>query len=190
MSLFQAAFDVQTFAEEMGWRYCFIGGIAVLRWGQPRVTRDVDLSLLTGFGGEDRFIQAALSRFEGRLPDTAAFARVSRSLLLRSPLGVGIDISLAALPFEAHTIERSSHHEFETGLSLRTCSAEDLVVMKLFAHRPIDLRDAESVVLRQRLDWNRIQTALQPLAEAKGDLGIMIEFERLRATSPSFPERP
>ena len=33
-------------------------------------------------------------------------------------------------------------------LELRTCSAEDLMILKLFASRPLDLRDAEGIELR------------------------------------------
>jgi hypothetical protein len=46
----------QAFCDKQGWRACFVGGIAVQRWGEPRVTRDVDLTLLTGFGSEDDFV--------------------------------------------------------------------------------------------------------------------------------------
>jgi len=38
--LFDAARDLQAFFESHGWRFCFIGGAAVLRWGEPRFTRD------------------------------------------------------------------------------------------------------------------------------------------------------
>ena len=40
------------------------------------------------------------------------------------------------------------------GASLPFASAEDLVLLKLFAGRPLDTEDARSVVQRQRaLDW-------------------------------------
>ena len=55
IDLFETAIQLQFFCDRQGWRSCFIGGIAVQRWGEPRVTRDVDLTLLTGLGGEDRF---------------------------------------------------------------------------------------------------------------------------------------
>ncbi len=51
----------------------FIGGIAVQRWSQARVTRDVNLTLLTGFG-KAPFIQALLAHYQPRHPDSAQFA--------------------------------------------------------------------------------------------------------------------
>ena len=41
-----------------GWRFCFIGGLAVQKWSEPRVTDDVDLTLFTGLGTEAPFIDA------------------------------------------------------------------------------------------------------------------------------------
>jgi hypothetical protein len=43
-----AAREVQVLCEQRGWRFCFIGGVAVQRWGEPRLTQDVDLTLVTG----------------------------------------------------------------------------------------------------------------------------------------------
>jgi hypothetical protein len=53
IDLFEAARELQTFCDRHEWRSCFIGGIAVQRWGEPRVTRDIDLNLIAGFGGEE-----------------------------------------------------------------------------------------------------------------------------------------
>ncbi|MBI2192451.1 MAG: hypothetical protein HYU36_10760 [Planctomycetes bacterium] len=44
-----AASEVQTVCQKYGWPFCFIGGLALQRWGAPRMTVDVDLTLLTGY---------------------------------------------------------------------------------------------------------------------------------------------
>jgi hypothetical protein len=49
------------------WRYCFIGGLAAQRWGEPRETVNVGVTILTGFGGETPFVTALLDRFESRI---------------------------------------------------------------------------------------------------------------------------
>jgi len=38
--------------DELKLKHCSIGGIAIQHWGEPRVTRDVEVSVLVGFGGE------------------------------------------------------------------------------------------------------------------------------------------
>ena len=84
----RAAADLQAVCESHGWRYCFIGGLALQRWGEPRETVDVDLTLLTGFADEERFVSILLDAFEARIEDAARFASVNRVLLLRAPSGV------------------------------------------------------------------------------------------------------
>jgi hypothetical protein len=181
--LLEAALGLQTFFRRREWRSCIIGGIAVLRWGEPRFTRDVDVSLLTGFGREDDFIAPLLAAgYRGRIVDSADFARRNRVLLLAAPNGVPIDIALAALPFEEEMVDRASMFEFAPGCGLQTCSAEDLLVLKLFAFRPRDLLDAETVTARQRgkLDWDYIHRRLGPLAEAKNQPEMMEFLGKLR----------
>jgi len=182
IDLLDAARELQEFCDKQGWRSCFIGGVAVQRWGQARVTRDVDLTLITGFGGEQQFIDALLAHYSARVTDPGQFALRSRVLLLRSPSGIGIDISLGALPFEERVVERSSLFEFVPSLALRTCSAEDLMVLKLFASRAIDVQDAEGIAVRhyKTLDWRYVEEQLTPLAEAKEDPEILRQLARIR----------
>ena len=62
-AIIQAAADLQAVCDAERWRYCFIGGLAVLRWGEPRQTIDVDLTLLTGFTVEGHYIDVLLQHF-------------------------------------------------------------------------------------------------------------------------------
>jgi hypothetical protein len=181
----KAAQDIQRFCENNRWKFCVIGGLALIRWGEPRETVDVDLSVLTGFGGEEPFIEALLAKYAPRLENAKDFALTNRVLLIRSDNGVGIDLALAALPFEERAIERSSLFEFMPGVQLRTCSAEDLIVFKAFAARPKDWMDIEGVLIRnvRELDWKYIRTQLDPLVELKGAPEILSQLEekKLRA---------
>jgi hypothetical protein len=165
----RAAADLQRVCFEHGWRFSFIGGLAVQRWGEPRETVDVDLTLLTGFGREDPFIDVLMQQFAARIPDAAQFARDRRVLLLRSEKGVGLDIAFGALPFEERVVERSSNFAYPPNVPLRTCSAEDLIVLKAFASRGQDWVDVERIIVRQsgKLDWEYVYEQLRPLAELK-----------------------
>ncbi len=58
--LCRVALEVQFECEKRHWKFCFIGGLAVQQWGEPRFTRDVDLTLLTGFGKEEDYINPLL----------------------------------------------------------------------------------------------------------------------------------
>jgi len=180
--LIRAAADLQAVCESHSWRYCFIGGLAVQRWGEPRVTVDVDLTLLTGFADEARFVTVLMDAFEARIEEAAQFASVNRVLLLRASSGVGLDIALGGLPFEALAVSRASLFTFPPDVPLRTCSADDLLVLKAFADRPKDWIDIEGILIRQseHLDWDYIRTQLDPLAELKDAPELVDRLERMR----------
>lgn len=173
---------VQATCQSRGWKFCFISGVALQRWGEPRETV-ANLSLFAEFGHEEPIIQILLSQFEGRIPDAAGFAKENRVLLLRSSKGVGLDVALAGLPYEELVIERASDFEFPPRIVLRTCSAEDLVVLKAFAARGQDWVDVERIIVRQtgQLNWNYIYDHLRPLVELKDQPEIVSELERRRA---------
>lgn len=179
INIFRAAGELQDFCENQGWAFCFIGGIAVQRWGQPRLTRDVDLTLLSGFGHEDDFIIPLLQQYKSRIPDAQTFAAMSRVLLLETDLGIPLDIAFGAMPFEKRTIKRASLFQINDSIGITTCSAEDLIVHKAFANRPQDWLDIQGIVARQggRLQERLIWREIKPLAELKEDTSIL---ERLR----------
>lgn len=176
------AVELQRILEKQRWPFCIIGGLALQRWGEARVTQDVDVTLITGFGGEEKFVDVLLREFQPRRADAREFALRRRVLLLRNSLGVGIDIALGALPFEEAAVGRSSPGELLPGVWLRTCSAEDLVVMKAFASRERDWLDLRGVLCRQagKLDWPLILRELRPLADLKEAPEIVTQLETLR----------
>lgn len=47
--IFPAAAEVEAFCRGLGWKYCFIGGIAVQRWGTPRQRRWKAATYLVAF---------------------------------------------------------------------------------------------------------------------------------------------
>lgn len=146
-------------------RYCLIGAIALQRWGEPRATRDVDITLLSPFGSEAAAADRLLSKFKPRIEGAREFALQRRVLLLWGGDAIGVDIAFGALPFEERCVERASDWELSPGIVLHTCSAEDLVVLKTFAGRGQDWVDVNGILVRQRrlLDWSLIITELEPL---------------------------
>lgn len=180
--LFRAAMEIQQFLQQRGWQFCIIGGLAVIRWGQPRATQDVDVTLLTGLGSEKQFVDPLMESFSGRLPDTRQFALENRVVLVTATNGVPLDITLAAYSYEEQVVSRASHFEFAPGISLVTASAEDLIVLKAFAGRDQDWNDIEGIADRQtgRLDWDYIIKEFTPLGELKGDDAVLSRLESIQ----------
>jgi hypothetical protein len=169
--IFAAALDVQGFCEARGFRFCFIGGLALQRWGEPRLTQDVDLTVISGFGCEPEYVDQFLSGFTPRIPDAREFALRHRVLLLLGRNAIPLDVALGAMPFEERAADRASPFLVAEGVSLLTCSAEDLIVFKAFAGRLQDWIDIEGIAIRQyrRLDADLIWHELTPLLELKED---------------------
>lgn len=180
-SLFHAAAELQSFLLEQKWRFCFIGGIALQRWGQPRLTVDIDLSLLTGVGREKDYIDALCSHYRPRIPDAPEFALQNRVLLLKTENRIPLDIALAGFPFEETVIDRATDYKFLDDVWLRTCSAEDLVVLKAFADRTRDWADIETILTRQggSLDRGFITEQLTPLCDLKDEPQILDKIKDL-----------
>jgi hypothetical protein len=180
LDLFEVAAHVQSVVDALGLQGCFIGGVAVQRWGEPRVTRDVDLSVLVPFGQERDAARRLCSVLRARVEDAESFAERYR-VVLAEHAGVGVDIGLAALPFEERMIAEATEFPFATGVALRTCSAEALIVLKAFAGRPQDWLDVQRVIERRAdLDWARILEDLSPLAPLKPEDDILGQLEILR----------
>jgi hypothetical protein len=167
----RAALDLQRALEEGGFPHCFIGGLAIQRWGEPRMTNDADATVLTQFHRDEELADFLLGKFAARRADAKAFALRNRVLLLVANNGVNLDIGLGALDFEMRSIERSTFWTYTPRRLIRTCSAEDLVVHKAFAGRDRDWIDVDMVLLRQgqKLNVPQVFEELVPLAELKED---------------------
>ena len=91
-----------------------------------------------------------------------------RVVLARDSFGTPVDIALGAMPFETRSVLRASEFLVGEKKTIRTCSAEDLVVHKVFAGRPQDWVDVASILMRtHQLDWIQIEEELLPLLELK-----------------------
>lgn len=180
-SLWQTAVELQEHLTGWGHRFCFIGGLVVQRWGQPRVTGDVDATILCTFGRESQLASQILERYDSRIADPLQFAMQARILLLQDRRRNKIDLSIGGLDFEHRIVDRSTAWGVEGGGRIVTCSAEDLVVLKSFAGRPQDWIDVENVIIRQRhsLDRQLISQELRPLAELKEEPEICQQLETL-----------
>jgi hypothetical protein len=181
IKVLEAAEEIQQFCLAQQWKFCFIGGVAVQRWGEPRLTQDADLTLLTGFGEETRFIEPLVTRYNTRISNALQFAQRNRVVLLSMSNGIPVDIGLGGLPFEEHTIMRASRAIIAEGYELITCSAEDLIVHKAFASRPQDWLDVETILMRQgsKLNMQIVWEELAPLVELKEDPQILVRLQTL-----------
>ncbi len=180
--LFQTAEELQAVFMDKKWKFCFIGGVALQRWGEMRLTRDVDVTIFTGFGSEEPAIDELLSQYKPRVENAKEFALTNRVLLIESKNGIGIDVALGGIPFEEEMTRRATWFKFLPGLELLTCSAEDLIVLKAFADREQDWIDIRGIIIRQedKISWDYARKQLEPLCLAKESPEIMRHLDELR----------
>lgn len=175
-----AAWEIHSFLTSIGMRYAIIGGMAVQWWGEPRLTKDVDLTVAAPLDDPESFIRQVADAFAPRIEDAVAFARRNRIILVQASNGCPLDISMGLPGYEEEVMERAVEIELEPGKEVRLCSAEDLIIHKAVAGRPQDVRDIEGIVYRQRdrLDISTIRRWLQIFADLLDNSDVRDHFER------------
>jgi hypothetical protein len=143
-----------------------IGGVASSLLGQPRLTADIDATVMIDDKDVDQFlIQASAEGLSPRRTRSAEFMRQSAMLLLQHDAsGVPIDLNQGRLPFEQLAAGKAKTKR-HGGISIPMPTPEDLIVMKAVAHRPKDLEDIRGIVASQAcLDISYIQNTFRALA--------------------------
>ena len=183
---FEAAWQLHRFLTERDIPYVIIGGIAVQRWGEPRLTIDVDLAILLPAGGEEGRLREIAAAFPPRLKDAVAFALEHRVLPIDVPGASPADLSMALPGFEEAAIARAVDYDLGQGRTVRLCKAEDLIVYKCVAGRAQDVMDVESIVARQgeSLDFAHIRRWLDEFAQITEDREVIARFERAWESRP------
>jgi len=172
--------------ERLAIPYMLIGGQAVLLYGEPRLTRDIDVTI--GAGPER--LSEVLDWVRGRgwqvLVDVPAefVARTMVLPCLDPSSGVRIDLIFSFSPYERQALQRA--RKVAIG-STQVCfaSIEDLVIHKVFAGRPRDLEDVRGILLKNRgIDLEYVQTWLREFDLSLGEK-LLERFEKLRLEGQS-----
>jgi predicted nucleotidyltransferase len=162
-----------------GLPYMVFGGQAVLLYGEPRLTRDIDVTLGVDPSELARVIDVIQSLSFRILTENAAeFVRETLVLPAIDPkTGIRIDFVFSLSQFERAAIERSRTIDVD-GVGVQFVSLEDLIVMKLLAARPRDLEDV-AAILRKNRDFNRSHVE-KWLREFDQELNTRLEEQFLR----------
>ncbi|HET7416468.1 MAG TPA: DUF6036 family nucleotidyltransferase [Solirubrobacterales bacterium] len=129
---------------EAGVRYVLIGGIALIRHGVVRATRDVDAVFDPGMDNVRR-IQQLVDAWAATRPDGSSLRAddisPERSIHLATPLGeLDLVSEKVAGPAFEELLERADVKKVD-GVEAPICSLEDLVAMKRAVGRDRDLAD-------------------------------------------------
>jgi hypothetical protein len=169
-----------------------IGGIAIIARGVRRMTADIDAVVQGDRTDVPSLLRRlAKKRIVPRIDDAEAFVRESMVLLLRhDPTGVEFDISFAWTAFEHDAIEASTDATYGSVVA-PMARAEDLVVFKAMAARPVDIEDASALLLMHKdIDLDRVRRRLAELAAMADEPALLAGLERVikRLASTSSAE--
>ena len=131
--------------------YIIIGGQAVLLYGEPRLTRDIDVTL----GVDIDKLETVLTLLSqtGFMPipkDVKQFVKETNVLPLEdNSTGIRVDCIFSFSPYENNAIQRAQWIDID-GVPVAYASVEDLIIHKMFAGRPRDLEDVKGIILRNK----------------------------------------
>ena len=129
--------------------YMVIGGQAVLLYGEPRLTKDIDVTLGIGVDELGK-VKSVITRLNLKLlvEDVEEFVRKTMVMpSLDEKSGIRIDFIFSYSPYERQAIERAKDVKFGE-VYVKFASLEDVVIHKVIAGRARDIEDVKSILLK------------------------------------------
>jgi predicted nucleotidyltransferase len=162
--------------------YMIIGGQAVLFYGSPRLTRDIDITL-----GIDTDEFAKIRKICSQLglkiltKDPEEFAEDTKVLPVEDvKSGIRVDFIFSFTPYEQQALKRTRKVKMEA-YPVKFASCEDVIIHKMFAARAIDDEDVKGMLVKHkgRIDIKYIRKWLTEFSNLPGHDKIVAKFEAL-----------
>jgi hypothetical protein len=157
------------------------GAQAVLLWGRPRFTADIDVTVRMSPEEPERLVATMVDAgFRLRVEGTNAFVAATRVLpFVHDESGWWVDVVLAGPGLEERFLERAIAVDLGD-TRVPVISPEDLIVTKVLSGRPKDIDDVHGVLMerRDRLDLAAIRETLGLLEAALGQSDLLPVFEQ------------
>ncbi len=165
--------------------YMIIGGQAVLLYGAPRLTQDIDITL-----GADTDNMPAIKKLCRGLKlkikpkDADEFVKKTMVLPVEDPkTRIRVDFIFSFSAYEKEAVNRASRVRIK-GYYARFASVEDIIIHKIFAGREIDLADIKNIIVRmgkKKIDMVYIKRWLKELQGPSCDTDLLAVFNKILA---------
>ena len=165
--------------------YMIIGGQAVLLYGTPRLTRDIDITL--GVDTDKLFLIEKACQKLGLVilsKDPENFVRETKVLPTENKkLNIRVDFIFSFTLYEKQALERTKKVLMQ-GYPVKFASCEDVIVHKMFAGRAIDEEDIKNILIKhkRKINLKYIKKWLSELDRIAEQRAIVQSFERLLKT--------
>lgn len=129
--------------------YMIIGGQAVLLYGEPRLTRDIDVTLGVGIDALEKIIEVCKELILTPLPlNIAEFVEKTMVLPAKDETtGIRIDFIFSFTLYEKQAIQRAKKIFIKKAM-VKFSTPEDVIIHKIFAGRTRDLDDVQSILIK------------------------------------------
>lgn len=129
--------------------YMIIGGQAMLLYGEPRLTKDIDITLGIGIEEQKKIIQLVNSlKLKILVDDIEEFVKKTMVLpVIEKKSGIKIDFIFSFSSYERGAIERAVNVKFGKTI-IKFASLEDIIIHKVIAGRARDIEDIKSILLK------------------------------------------
>jgi hypothetical protein len=162
-------------------RWYVFGAQAVVAYGVPRLSADVDVTLDLVPDEPDRFVRDMEAAGFSLRVDDPDFVRRTRVLpFVHRATAMPLDIVLAGSGLEDEFLDRARAVDIG-GTTVPLIDPEDLIIAKVLAGRPKDVEDAHGLwrARGHELDAGRIRRTLRLLEDALNQSDLLSSFESI-----------
>jgi hypothetical protein len=164
-------------------RWYVFGAQAVIAYGLPRLSADVDVTLALIPDAPERFAHDMMAAGFALRVDDPDFVRRTRVMpFVHLATAMPLDVVLAGSGLEDEFLDRARINDLG-GTAVPLIDLTDLIIAKVLAGRPKDVDDASGLwrLHGQDLDADRIRHTLRLLEEALSQSDLVSTFEVIAA---------
>ena len=162
-------------------RWYVFGAQAVIAYGVPRLSADVDVTIRLEPEDPQGFVaDMKAAGFVLRVEDPEFIRRTRVMPFIHSATAMPLDVVLAGSGLEDEFLERARTLDIG-GISVPVIDIQDLIVAKILASRPQDLTDARNLwrIHSHDLDGQSIRETLCLLEEALAQSDLLPVFDSI-----------
>jgi predicted nucleotidyltransferase len=137
--------------ERLRLSYMVIGDQAILLYGEPRLTKDIDITLGVGVEGLTQITDLVRGlSLKVLVDDPEAFVHKTMVLpVIEDASGIRVDFIFSHFPYEQQALTRIREVPFGA-TTVKFASLEDVVIHKIIAGRGRDIEDVRSILLKNQ----------------------------------------
>ena len=162
--------------------YMVIGGQAVLVYGRPRLTRDIDITLgidTDKFSLIKKACKGLKLKILAEKPED--FARETRVLPVEEPRSkIRVDFVFSYSEYERQALRRTRQVRMDD-YPVRFASCEDVIIHKMVAARAVDEEDVRSILIKNKgaIDLKYVKKWLSEFGKIPEHKAISEKFDNL-----------